>query len=102
MAKSTNRTVQQANVRTASRVAIRASNTSTGVLWRFFSNGGTRTTGGTLKVNWWQAKTLGTIFLVFEIKNVNFTTKVFLTHRGRMTQICVFNTVKLGTSASSP
>jgi len=27
----------------------------------------------------------------------------FLTHySGRMTQICVFNTVKLGTSASSP
>jgi len=25
-----------------------------------------------------------------------------LTHRGRVTQICVFNTVKLGTSASSP
>ena len=25
-----------------------------------------------------------------------------LTHCGRMTQICVFNTVKLGTSASSP
>ena len=26
----------------------------------------------------------------------------FLTHWGRVTQICVFNTVKLGTSASSP
>jgi len=26
----------------------------------------------------------------------------FLTHCGRVTQICVFNTVKLGTSASSP
>jgi len=25
-----------------------------------------------------------------------------LTHCGRVTQICVFNTVKLGTSASSP
>jgi len=25
-----------------------------------------------------------------------------LTHYGRVTQICVFNTVKLGTSASSP
>jgi len=25
----------------------------------------------------------------------------FLTHCGRVTQICVFNTVKLGTSASS-
>ena len=28
--------------------------------------------------------------------------RVFLTHCGRVTQICVFNTVKLGTSASSP
>jgi len=28
--------------------------------------------------------------------------KHFLTHCGRLTQICVFNTVKLGTSASSP
>ena len=28
--------------------------------------------------------------------------KVFLTHCGRLTQICVFNTVKLGTSESSP
>jgi len=27
---------------------------------------------------------------------------VCLTHCGRVTQICVFNTVKLGTSASSP
>jgi len=27
---------------------------------------------------------------------------VLLTHCGRVTQICVFNTVKLGTSASSP
>jgi len=26
----------------------------------------------------------------------------FLTHCGRVTQICVFNTVNLGTSASSP
>jgi len=26
----------------------------------------------------------------------------FLTHCGRVTQICVFNTVKLGTAASSP
>ena len=26
----------------------------------------------------------------------------FLTHCGRVRQICVFNTVKLGTSASSP
>ena len=28
--------------------------------------------------------------------------QTFLTHCGRVTQICVFNTVKLGTSASSP
>jgi len=27
---------------------------------------------------------------------------IFLSHCGRVTQICVFNTVKLGTSASSP
>jgi len=34
----------------------------------------------------------------FEKKN-----QVLLTHNsGRVTQICVFNTVKLGTSASSP
>jgi len=33
-----------------------------------------------------------------------FTSKktAILTHCGRVTQICVFNTVKLGTSASSP
>ena len=31
-----------------------------------------------------------------------FATKHSLTHCGRVTQICVFNTVKLGTSASSP
>jgi hypothetical protein len=28
--------------------------------------------------------------------------KVDLKHCGRVTQICIFNTVKLGTSASSP
>jgi len=28
--------------------------------------------------------------------------EILLTHCGRVTQICVFNTVKLGTSASSP
>jgi len=28
--------------------------------------------------------------------------KAILTHCGRGTQICLFNTVKLGTSASSP
>jgi len=33
----------------------------------------------------------------------NHLQKMFaLTHCGRVTQICVFNTVKLGTSASSP
>ena len=33
----------------------------------------------------------------------NFLTiRHVLTHCGRVTQICVFNTVKLGTSASSP
>jgi len=31
-----------------------------------------------------------------------FTILYTLTHCGRVTQICVFNTVKLGTSASSP
>ena len=30
------------------------------------------------------------------------TLEDMLTHCGRVTQICVFNTVKLGTSASSP
>jgi len=30
------------------------------------------------------------------------STFVFLTHCGRVTQICVFNTVNLSTSASSP
>jgi len=30
------------------------------------------------------------------------TSSSILTHCGRVTQICVFNTVKLGTSASSP
>jgi len=34
--------------------------------------------------------------LCFTVNNVQ------LTHCGRVTQICVFNTVKLGTSASSP
>jgi len=28
--------------------------------------------------------------------------KIILTHCGRVTQICVFNTANLGTSASSP
>jgi len=30
------------------------------------------------------------------------TREEILTHCGRVTQICVFNTVKLGTSATSP
>jgi len=35
---------------------------------------------------------------------VTLMSQIFLklTHCGRVTQICVFNTVKLGTSASSP
>jgi len=32
----------------------------------------------------------------------HYFTSMILTHCGRVTQICVFNTVKLGTSASSP
>jgi len=34
--------------------------------------------------------------------HLHLQTDTFLTHCGRVTQICVFNTVKLGTSASSP
>ena len=34
--------------------------------------------------------------------NMNREDGLTLTHCGRVTQICVFNTVKLGTSASSP
>jgi len=34
--------------------------------------------------------------------NYSFVSLPILTHCGRVTQICVFNTVKLGTSASSP
>ena len=37
---------------------------------------------------------------VFDVKV--WLTHYMLTHCGRVTQICVFNTVKLGTSASSP
>jgi len=33
---------------------------------------------------------------------IQHDTQPILTHCGRVTQICVFNTVKLGTSASSP
>ena len=38
--------------------------------------------------------------LLFMIRLTN--TLTLLTHCGRVKQICVFNTVKLGTSASSP
>jgi len=34
--------------------------------------------------------------------DVRINTTYVLTHCGRVTQICIFNTVKLGTSASSP
>jgi hypothetical protein len=37
-----------------------------------------------------------------ERKNFSQVNKNFLTHCGRVTLICVFNMVKLGTSASSP
>ena len=43
--------------------------------------------------------------MLSEDKLVVLTVHLFilqLTHCGRVTQICVFNTVKLGTSASSP
>jgi len=36
------------------------------------------------------------------VSNVASYVQALLTHCGRVTQICVFNTVKLGTSASSP
>jgi len=38
---------------------------------------------------------------VFGTKNLTLL-KLALTHCGRVRQICVFNTVKLGTSASCP
>jgi hypothetical protein len=37
-----------------------------------------------------------------QIITIQFPAAAALTHCGRVTQICVFNTVKLGTSASSP
>ena len=37
-----------------------------------------------------------------KIVELNQLLLYILTHCGRVTQICVFNTVKLGTSASSP
>jgi len=39
-----------------------------------------------------------TVNIVWDPKSVHS----FLTHCGRVTQICVFNAVKLGTPASSP
>jgi len=53
----------------------------------------------------------GTMFLQITIRNhtpdtsphhILSQTTMILTHCGRVTQICIFNTVKLGTSASSP
>jgi len=41
----------------------------------------------------------------FTYKKINWMRSIYsisLTHGGRVTQICVFNTAKLGTSASSP
>jgi hypothetical protein len=38
----------------------------------------------------------------FEFSDSVISLCVYLTHCGRVTQICVINTVKLGTSASSP
>jgi len=44
------------------------------------------------------------MYMKFYYKIVTATQETYslLTHCGRVTQICVFNTVKLGTSASSP
>jgi len=39
---------------------------------------------------------------VFPLPTCDTLPVSLLTHCGRVTQICVFNTVKLGTSASSP
>jgi len=39
------------------------------------------------------------------VRTISFSSsggQIVLTHCGLVTQICVFNTVKLGTSASSP
>jgi len=40
--------------------------------------------------------------VVYVSKYIHINGRIILTHCGRVTQICVFNTVKLGTSASSP
>ena len=37
-----------------------------------------------------------------KLQIVTFNWTIILTHCGRVTQICIFNMVKLGTSASSP
>jgi len=44
------------------------------------------------------------LFFCFLSNAITFTYNLYkqLTHCGRVTQICVFNTVKLGTSACSP
>jgi len=44
----------------------------------------------------------GNIELKMHPHNMIREERLTLTHCGRVTQICVFNTVKLGTSASSP
>jgi len=41
-------------------------------------------------------------FSVYFMDVIGGKITITLTHCGRVTQICVFNTVKLGTSASSP
>jgi len=44
---------------------------------------------------------MGGTFIQNEIHNRRYFVAI-LTHCGRVTQICIFNTVKLGTSTSSP
>jgi hypothetical protein len=41
------------------------------------------------------------VFVIETVSTARYELNL-LTHCGRVTQICVFNTVKLGTSASSP
>ena len=54
----------------------------------------------------WKYKILKKILKKFREKKKSWRVfrmiRITLTHCGRVTQICVFNTVKLGTSASSP
>ena len=49
-------------------------------------------------------KTKSSLFEIQEIESIQLCVEPrnVLTHCGRVRQICVFNTVKLGTSASSP